>query len=87
MCSSFLDARLEGLPTAAETRYGSARSDLIQLWHAAQNLKAVAAKGSALTDLERLALRKRFRCDGDLTTQTLEDACVCGPPNLGYMYG
>ena len=67
--------------------YGSLRADLIKLWHEAQAQKAVEDKGGvALTTAERLALRRRLRCDGDHTDRTLSDPCVCGPPNLGYAY-
>ena len=67
--------------------YGGERSKLIQLWFEAQTLKAIDANGGTpLTTAQQLALRKRFRCDGDRTTQKLDSACVCGPPNLGYAY-
>ena len=66
--------------------YGSMRSELIQLWHAAQALAAEHAKGAPLSVRERLALRKRFRCDGDATNRKLDDKCLNGPPNLGYAY-
>ena len=67
--------------------YGSLRAELIHLWHVAQEQKAVAAKGGAsLTLVEKLRLRRRLRCDGDSTSRTLEDRCLCGPPNLGYAY-
>lgn len=67
--------------------YGHMRGPLIQLWHESQRLKERAAKGGReLTRAEKLALRKRFRCDGDTSTGTLDGPCVCGPPNLGYAY-
>ena len=67
--------------------YGSARHELIQLWFEAQKLKAAAAKGAPLTTVEKLRLRRKFRCDGDKTTGTIDGPCVNGPPNLGYAYG
>lgn len=67
--------------------YGNERKALIQLWHRAQEMKTVAAKGGIpLTIREKLALRRRLRCSGDSTTSTLDSACICGPPNLGYAY-
>ena len=49
-------------------------------------LEAEAAKGSALTPPELLKLRRALRCYGDATTNTLDDDCIMGPPNLGYQY-
>ena len=67
--------------------YGNLRSELITLWHTAQEQKAVAHKGGVpLTIPERLAMRKRLWCDGDHTGGTLHSKCVVGPPNLGYAY-
>lgn len=67
--------------------YGGERKALIQLWHAAQRQAAVAAKGGApLTVKEKLALRRRLRCDGDSTAGKLDGPCVNGPPNLGIAY-
>ena len=67
--------------------FGNLRKELIQLWYAAQLQKAVAAKGGAPLDVrEKLALRKRLRCDGDRTVGKLDGPCVNGPPNLGYAY-
>ena len=67
--------------------YGSMRGALIVLWHTAQEQKAVAAKGGALTLKEKLRLRKRLRCYGDASNKQLDiDACICGQPNLGYSY-
>ena len=66
--------------------YGALRSDLIKLWHEAQLQKAESLKGSSLSRLELLNLRRKFRCYGDATELTLNDDCICGPPNLGYAY-
>ena len=67
--------------------YGRMRSAIIQLWHQAQLLKARASNGGReLSRSEKIALRKRFRCDGDSSEGTLDGPCVCGPPNLGYAY-
>ena len=43
--------------------YGALRSDLIKLWHEAQLQKAESVKGSSLSRLELLNLRRKFRCD------------------------
>ena len=68
--------------------YGSERAKLIDLWYQANVLKERAAKpaGAELSTHEVLALRKRLRCDGDETNRKMTDACICGPPNLGYAY-
>lgn len=68
--------------------YGSERQKLIQLWFEANLLKATAEDnaGAPLSPKQKLRLRKKFRCDGDHTDRRLNDACLCGPPNLGYAY-
>ena len=48
--------------------------------------RAEQAKGAPLSTPELLRLRRKYRCDGDATDRTLADACICGPPNLGYAY-
>ena len=77
---------IETLRSNCFPTYGSLRSDLIKLWHEAQLQKAESLKGSSLTRVELLNLRRRFRCHGDRTDLTLNDDCICGPPNLGYAY-
>ena len=67
--------------------YGSARQDLINLHFDAQLMKAEDAKGSPLTRLEIVHLRRRFHCDGDNTQLTYSSSCINGPPNLGSAYG
>ena len=67
--------------------YGSLRAEVIDLWHRAMQQKEMAKLGGRpLTVGEKLALRKRLRCDGDQTGRRLSDKCICGPPNLGYAY-
>lgn len=67
--------------------YGNKRSDLIQLWWQAKVLEAEANKGGQpLTKRETLQLRRSLKCDGDYSSNTLNDKCRRGPPNLGYPY-
>ena len=66
--------------------YGSLRSRLIDLWYTANVQKETAAKGAPLDRGEKLALRRRLRCDGDSSHGSLDGPCICGPPNLGYAY-
>ena len=67
--------------------YGSERSALIELWWNALVLEAESEKGGeSLSNRELLALRRKYRCDGDSATSTLNDPCILGPPNLGYAY-
>jgi len=80
------DTAIEILRSNCFPTYGALRSELIQLWHEAQLRKAEDKKGSSLTRLELLKLRRTYRCHGDATELTLSDDCICGPPNLGYAY-
>ena len=67
--------------------YGSERSALIELWWNSLVLEAESEKGGeSLSPRELLALRRKYRCDGDSATSTLKDPCILGPPNLGYAY-
>eukprot|EP00944_MAST-04C_sp_MAST-4C-sp1_P004738 g4738.t1 len=67
--------------------YGSLRNDLIQLWYEANLKKAEAEKGSPLSTLETVHLRRDLGCGGDHeTTINLNQNCIRGPPNLGYAY-
>ena len=80
------DAAIPVLRNNCFPTYGSMRGALIQLWFQAQTLKAEKTKGAALSVREKLALRAKFRCDGDHSAGTLDGPCVCGPPNLGYAF-
>ena len=82
------DEALKILTTGCFPTYGSVRQDLIDLHFQAQSMKAEDEKGSPLTRLEMVHLRRRFRCDGDNTQMSYNSAtCVNGPPNLGQAYG
>jgi hypothetical protein len=45
-----------------------------------------AKKGRSLTKMEKRALRNELGCVGDwVGTRVPADACVVGPPNVGYV--
>ena len=68
--------------------YGSLRNALIQLWFEANVIKAETKKGSSLSVLETVHLRRELGCGGDSeTTLSYKNNCIRGPPNLGYAYG
>ena len=67
--------------------YGSERSALIRLWWDAKVMEAEEAKGSGLSKLETVHLRRKLGCDGDETGTSLVSPCTRGPPNLGLQYG
>eukprot|EP00755_Sulcionema_specki_P008004 Sspe_Gene.39751::Locus_19163_Transcript_1_1_Confidence_1.000_Length_2428::g.39751::m.39751 len=66
--------------------YGSERAALIELWWQANVLEATKSKGSNLTTIEIVRLRRKIGCDGDYTVAKWNSPCRRGPPNLGYPY-
>ena len=69
--------------------YGSLRNDLIELWYEKELAESRSRKkGSPLSMLETVHLRRDLGCGGDHeTTINLKGNCIRGPPNLGYAYG